>query len=120
LTSISTSTSSEEFVSTLEAKQYPIFAVQYHPEKNLFEWKVRAVRSDTGAEIVQIISNRFIEYARKNKNSFSSYEEFKKHSIYNWDAHATTMSFIQIYTFDEKVITNAINEEDQETHLSVE
>lgn len=83
LTSISTSRSSQEFVSTLEAKSYPFYAVQYHPEKNLFEWKVRAVRSDTGAEIVQILSNKFIDIARQNKNRFE-YDEFKKLAIYNY------------------------------------
>merc|ERR1712216_351727 len=28
-----------EFVSTMEAKKYPILAVQWHPERNQFEWK---------------------------------------------------------------------------------
>lgn len=26
------------FVSMVEAKKYPIYAVQFHPEKNAFEW----------------------------------------------------------------------------------
>jgi gamma-glutamyl hydrolase len=119
LTSISTSRSSEEFVSTLEAKQYPFYAVQYHPEKNLFEWKVKAVRSDSGAEIVQILSNRFVDVARQNKNRFSSYEEFKKLAIYNYEAHATTMSFTLIYTFAENVVTQ-VQDDSQEKHLSLE
>ena len=27
-----------EFISTLEAKTYPFYATQFHPEKNTFEW----------------------------------------------------------------------------------
>ena len=27
-----------EFVSTIEAKNYPIFGTQFHPEKNAYEW----------------------------------------------------------------------------------
>ena len=27
-----------EFVSTMEAKNYPIFGTQFHPEKNAYEW----------------------------------------------------------------------------------
>ena len=27
-----------EFISMLEAKHYPIWGIQYHPEKNTFEW----------------------------------------------------------------------------------
>ena len=68
----STSPYNEEFVAIMESKEYPIFAVQFHPEKNLYEWKVTADRSAEGAEIVQIMSNRFIEIARKNKNRFNS------------------------------------------------
>jgi gamma-glutamyl hydrolase len=56
----------------VESKEYPIYAVQFHPEKNLFEWKVFADRSQNGAEIVQILSNKFIEKARASKNSFNS------------------------------------------------
>ena len=27
-----------EFISSLEAKEYPFYGTQYHPEKNSFEW----------------------------------------------------------------------------------
>ena len=27
-----------QFISMMESKHYPIWAVQYHPEKNMFEW----------------------------------------------------------------------------------
>ena len=27
-----------QFISMMEAKHYPFWAVQYHPEKNMFEW----------------------------------------------------------------------------------
>mmetsp|Transcript_85631 Transcript_85631/g.266272 ORF Transcript_85631/g.266272 Transcript_85631/m.266272 type:complete len:352 (-) Transcript_85631:6-1061(-) len=30
------------FVSTIEAKKYPIYGVQWHPEKNNFEWGLRS------------------------------------------------------------------------------
>lgn len=110
VTSTSTSTFSEEFVSTLESIDYPIYAVQYHPEKNLFEWKVNAVRSASGTLIAQILSNKFIDVARNNKNRFSSDDEFSKAVIYNYQTHFTTMSFTQIYLFNETV-SNQIEEE---------
>jgi gamma-glutamyl hydrolase len=67
-----TTSYSEEFLSVFKAKDYPFYGVQFHPEKNLFEWKVYADRSDSGAEIVQILSNRFVEQARQSKGSFSN------------------------------------------------
>jgi len=32
----------EQFISAVEAKNYPIYAVQFHPEKNPYEWNVAA------------------------------------------------------------------------------
>jgi gamma-glutamyl hydrolase len=48
---VSTTTSSynEEFISAAESSKGPFFGSQFHPEKNLFEWKVKADRSDNGA-----------------------------------------------------------------------
>ena len=88
-------------MSVFSAKDYPFFGVQFHPEKNLFEWKVYADRSDAGAEIVQILSNRFVEYARQSNNKFEKDEDFTKLSIYNYNQQKTTMSFVRIYTFNE-------------------
>ena len=55
-----TSSYNEQFISAAEAKEYPFFGVQFHPEKNSYEWKVNADRSENGAQIVQIISNKFV------------------------------------------------------------
>lgn len=96
-----TSIYSDEFLSAFSAKDYPFYGVQFHPEKNLYEWKVYADRSDAGAEIVQIISNRFIEQARQSQNQFASNDDFSKLSIYNYNLHNTTMSFVRIYMFNE-------------------
>jgi gamma-glutamyl hydrolase len=32
----------EVFISSVEAKDYPIWGSQFHPEKNPFEWRVPA------------------------------------------------------------------------------
>ena len=46
-TMVGTSTSpyNEEFVAIMESKEYPFYGVQFHPEKNMYEWKVVADRS---------------------------------------------------------------------------
>ena len=36
--SVNTDTDGLEFISTLEAKNFPIFGTQWHPEKNPYEW----------------------------------------------------------------------------------
>jgi gamma-glutamyl hydrolase len=32
-----------EFVSSFEHRQYPIYGVQFHPERNAYEWKVSKI-----------------------------------------------------------------------------
>jgi hypothetical protein len=64
---------------------------------------VKADRSDSGAEIVQVLSNKFVEKARQSPNRFASYDEFTSLVIYNYKVQSTTMSFIQIYLFKEAV-----------------
>lgn len=92
-----------DFVTTVEAKQYPFFGVQFHPEKNLFEWKVYADRSRDGIEAIQTMSNLFVDIARASPNRFSSPDEFAKLSIYNYQTHQSDhASFTEIYIFPEK------------------
>jgi gamma-glutamyl hydrolase len=67
----------------MEAKDYPFYGVQFHPEKNLFEWKVYADR--TANDIIQMLSNKFVEQARKSQNSFANDSEFFEKSIYRHD-----------------------------------
>lgn len=74
VTSTTKSSYNEEFISTAEGKEFPVFGIQYHPEKNLYEWKVKADRSLSGVEIAQILSNKFVDLARKSPNRFISYE----------------------------------------------
>ena len=47
------------------------------------------------------MSNRYIDYARRNKNRFASAKEFTDKSIYNYKTQSTSMSFTEIYVFNE-------------------
>jgi hypothetical protein len=42
-----------EFISTLEHRKYPFYGVQFHPEKNLYEW-VTEKNIPHGSHAVQI------------------------------------------------------------------
>jgi len=37
--SISLDHNNKEFISAIEAKEYPFYGIQFHPEKNAYEWK---------------------------------------------------------------------------------
>jgi hypothetical protein len=51
-----------EFVSSFEHKKYPIYGVQFHPEKNAFEWKKTNNNPHTANAILvqQYFANFFV------------------------------------------------------------
>jgi len=67
-----------EFISSVEGVEAPIYAVQYHPEKNIFEWGTY----DSGApyevinhsphavKVSQGLANFFIAETRRNSNTY--------------------------------------------------
>ncbi|ELT93533.1 hypothetical protein CAPTEDRAFT_104938, partial [Capitella teleta] len=61
------------YVSTMEAYKYPIFGVQWHPEKNIFQWNVHSHidHSEEAVEVTQYLANFFIAQARQNKHRFA-------------------------------------------------
>lgn len=91
-----------EFLSTLEAKDFPYFLTQYHPEKNSFEWRVPAKRTFNAISAEQKFINVFMRYARQNPNTYPP-QELAKDIIYNYQPTLTplTYAFVQVYIFDE-------------------
>ncbi|XP_044538540.1 gamma-glutamyl hydrolase [Gracilinanus agilis] len=93
-----------EFVSTMEAKDYPIYGVQWHPEKNAFEWKnlKGLVHLPVGIKMSFYLADFFVNEARKSHHRFASKEEEEKALIYNYNPVFTGnfSSFQQCYFFD--------------------
>lgn len=58
------------FVSIIEAKHYPIYGTQFHPEKNMYEWKyyTEMPHSVNAVEISSYLASFFVNEARKNMN----------------------------------------------------
>ncbi|XP_033106631.1 gamma-glutamyl hydrolase-like [Anneissia japonica] len=77
-----------EFISTLEALDYPIYGIQWHPEKTLFEWnphKDSAIPHFPNAvAVAQHVVNFLVSEARKSHHRFSSEDEASKYLVYNY------------------------------------
>lgn len=75
------------FISTMEAKNYPIFASQWHPEKNTFEWtdKINIPHSPDATRVTQYMADFFVDQTRLSNHSFPTEEAEKAALIYNWD-----------------------------------
>jgi hypothetical protein len=49
-----------EFISSFEHKKYPFYGVQFHPEKNAFEWKVESIPHSAESILVQQFFGNFL------------------------------------------------------------
>ena len=59
----------KKYIGSVEAKNYPIYAVQYHPEKVRYERKINPnniVNSEEAFEMSKKLADFFIEEAKKN------------------------------------------------------
>ena len=83
----------------------PVFGVQWHPEKTIFEWTPDEVIQHTyHAETVsRIAANFFVSEARKSRHSFANEKEERERLIYNYNpiyqSKEQPTSFEQIYRF---------------------
>ena len=74
-----------EFVSTIEANNYPIYGTQWHPEKNAYEWgmdsdgipKEGINHSPQAIAVEQYMANFYVQQARHNFHKFDSPEDEK-------------------------------------------
>uniref|UniRef100_A0A8C9XKR7 folate gamma-glutamyl hydrolase n=1 Tax=Sander lucioperca TaxID=283035 RepID=A0A8C9XKR7_SANLU len=94
----------KEFISTMEAYRYPLYAVQWHPEKSPFEWidKPGMIHSTTAVRACFYTASFFVSEAMKNQHHFSSAVEEERALIYNFSPVYRGMHaiFVQNYYFD--------------------
>uniref|UniRef100_A0A7S3NMH3 folate gamma-glutamyl hydrolase n=1 Tax=Aureoumbra lagunensis TaxID=44058 RepID=A0A7S3NMH3_9STRA len=108
--STSQDSAGNSFVSTIEAKAgYPIFGVQYHPEKNAFETGLVPAtglpyevtnHSSHAVSLTSSLAHAFMDVARKSNNSFDS-SVTEQASLFSNCPVSTDMSpeFVQVYFF---------------------
>lgn len=105
LLSINETPDGVEFVSTIEAKDYPFYGTQWHPEKNNFEWSQNADYSNLNhspdaVAASQATAGFFVSEARKSPHIFP--EEERDSLIYSADLIYTGSNdwiYEQVYVF---------------------
>eukprot|EP00826_Nyctotherus_ovalis_P065727 TRINITY_DN9668_c0_g6_i1.p1 TRINITY_DN9668_c0_g6~~TRINITY_DN9668_c0_g6_i1.p1 ORF type:complete len:331 (-),score=75.06 TRINITY_DN9668_c0_g6_i1:95-1087(-) len=87
------------YIAAIEAKKYPVYGVQFHPEKNAYKFSPLHVidHSRESIELTQVMSTFFVEECRKSNHSFDDIEEEAKHVVYN--GHLTVNSYGYNYYF---------------------
>ncbi|XP_020486164.1 gamma-glutamyl hydrolase [Labrus bergylta] len=91
------------FISTLEAKEYPFYGVQWHPEVNRFQWdrKLNFPHSSHAVQLSSRLAEFFVEEGRRSLHHFDSPEEDASSLIYNYTpVYAGNFSgYEQVYFF---------------------
>lgn len=49
-----------EFISSFEHNKYPFYGVQFHPEKNAFEWKIESIPHSAESILIQQFFSNFL------------------------------------------------------------
>jgi len=96
-----------EFISSIEAKNYPFYGTQFHPEKNTFEWTEHYpnIPHTRGAvKVANYFADFFISEARKSSHRFPSRSAEEEYMIYNYSPVYTggeeiNWTFQQAYVF---------------------
>lgn len=92
------------FISTIEAKNYPFVGVQFHPEKNAYEWEKNDPHSWSAIYSARYFYDWFINECRKNNHKYSNQTELESQLIYNYPKTYTgklNSMFEEVYFFDE-------------------
>jgi gamma-glutamyl hydrolase len=90
-----------EFVSVIQGKTWPVVGLQFHPEKNNFEYWADANRSRQGISASQHLANQFVDKARLSTHSFDSLEDLEASLIYHTKTFVPASGISQIYIFQE-------------------
>ncbi|KAK0072842.1 hypothetical protein PV325_010701 [Microctonus aethiopoides] len=104
------------FISSIEHYNLPIYATQFHPEKNNFEWAKRLSgipHSNNAIKISQYFSNFFVNEARKNFHRFPSQNEEADSLIYNYPVTYTDCKPYQILKHKDGYIAVFIRHGDE-------
>ena len=96
-----------EFISLLEAKNYPIWGSQFHPEKLAYEWTLLYPKIPHDLHSIHagaFFAEFFVEESRKNHHKFIDRKTEEKNLIYNYSPAFTgnmkiDSTFVQSYYF---------------------
>ena len=73
-------------VTSIEAYNYPIYGVQFHPEKTLYEFSYAdgvIPRTAEARQLAEDITFNFVEETKKSQHYFNSQDEERSYLIQN-------------------------------------
>jgi len=92
------------FISTVEAKNYPFVGLQFHPEKNAYEWQRNDPHSWSAIYSARYFCDWFVNKCRQNKHRYINNSMLENELIYNYPTTYVgklNSVFEQVYFFNE-------------------
>ncbi|XP_026762445.1 gamma-glutamyl hydrolase A-like isoform X1 [Galleria mellonella] len=107
VTSYSNDDKGVQFIATIENKRYPFYGVQFHPEKNSFEWKQSKnyPHSSDAVRANRYFMDFFLNECRKSSHTFRNVDEENEYLIYNYEPKFTGKigsQYEQCYFFEPR------------------
>jgi len=72
------------FISIIEAKKYPFVGLQFHPEKNAYEWEKNDPHSPLAIYSARYFLDWFVNECRRNNHRYINNSSLKNELIYNY------------------------------------
>ncbi|XP_039287818.1 gamma-glutamyl hydrolase B isoform X2 [Nilaparvata lugens] len=93
-----------EFVSSVESRTMPFVGIQFHPEKNSYEWgeKQHNPHSERAIKTARIFNDWLAHEARKNNHSYAKLSDLYDDLIQNYPPFFTSkkgLYFEEVYLF---------------------
>jgi gamma-glutamyl hydrolase len=94
----------KEFIAAMEANDYPIYTVQYHPERVLSEWKNKTHfdHPDEAAQAVLVQAMFLVSEAKKNQQEFVSDEALGRFLLSNHEQVYFNVTWPRVHFYDKK------------------
>jgi gamma-glutamyl hydrolase len=75
-----------EFISTAEHSRYPIYGLQFHPQKNIYEWGLDKPQphSAEAIRVAQFFANFFVNEGKKTGTGSSRWAHLEQAK---WQSH---------------------------------
>uniref|UniRef100_A0A7S3IWN7 folate gamma-glutamyl hydrolase n=1 Tax=Strombidium inclinatum TaxID=197538 RepID=A0A7S3IWN7_9SPIT len=101
VTSHTSNEAGDVWVASMEAKDYPIMATQFHPEKPSQVFNGEGINhSWESLQLNHLFADKFVEMARANKNKFADFDERAQYLISNHELLQTTYYPEGMYVFE--------------------
>ncbi|XP_026815982.1 gamma-glutamyl hydrolase B-like [Rhopalosiphum maidis] len=101
---INNDSNNSTFISTVEAKNYPFVGLQFHPEKNAYEWKKNDPHSWSAIYSARYFYDWFVNECRKNNHRYIKNSTLENELIYNYPTTYVgklNSVFEEVYFFSE-------------------